>query len=174
MIDRRGLSTADVLDILQERNVICEMLGEGADVAIRGGLHGLVYYVHFYDPIDAGHSRFASFGLQVGKNLELRVPATEMLRICNDLNNEFRYCKFTFGGEDQQFATVTIDFDVAFDPKAEFVRQWERFERIFAVFAQRVMATGSLDNPALQIHNEAIQSQLGDPPDLPLAVRLFR
>ncbi len=174
MNEKTGLSAAEVMDILQERDVICEMLGEGPDVRIRGGLYGLVYYVHFYDPVDAGQSRFASFSLQVGKNLELRVTATEMLRICNDLNNECRYCKFAFGGEEQQFATVMIDFDVATDPRAEFLRQWQRFEKVFAIFAQRLIATSSMDGPATQIHNEAIHARWGDSPDPSLAARLYR
>jgi len=175
MRDSVGLSQGDVLDMLKERGVICELVGEGPDARIRGGINGLVYFVLFFEPLEAQPSRFASICLRSGRILDLSVIPSKLLAICNDLNNTYRFLKFSIGGDNPVHATVSIDFDLSMDPRGEFLTHWENFEKTLLIFLHHIVQSDAVDNGnATSLHDQAVRARHDPVPDLSLAAELFR
>jgi hypothetical protein len=170
-----ALTPDQVVNTLKARGLPCEALEQQGGAVIRGALDGIVYYVRFYKPVDEALTAFSSVSVQAGKNIGLTVLPNSLLNVCNDLNQQYRFCKFSMGGDEEKYVTVAMDFDVFADPVGEFLDKWEWFERLLPLFASQVVETGALSfGEAEQFHNRAIEARWGDTPDDPLAAQLYR
>jgi hypothetical protein len=169
------LTPDQVMVVLEARGLSCKALDEQGRAVIRGVLDGIVYHVNFYKPVDEANRAFSSISVQAGKNIGLKVLPNSLLNVCNDLNQQYRFCKFSMGGDEEKYVTVTMDFDVFVDPVSEFVEKWGWFERLLPLFAAQVVERGALSfGEAEQLHDRAVEAQWGDAPDEPLAAQLYR
>lgn len=166
-MSRMDALTADqIVSTLGARGRQCEALEHAGGKVIRGAIEGIVYYVRLYKPVDDTRTAFSSVGLEAGKNLGLSVLPYSLLNICNDLNQQYRFCKFAMGGDKEKYVTVAMDFDVFADPVREFVEKWEWFEKLIPLFASQVIENKALSfGEAEELHNRAIEARWGDAPD---------
>lgn len=142
---------------------------------VRGALDGIVYYVRLYKPVNEARTAFSSLNIQAGKNIGLTVLPNSLLNVCNDLNQRYRFCKFSMGGDEEKYVIIAMDFDVFADPVSEFLEKWEWFERLLPIFASQVVESGALSfGEAEQFHDRATEARWGDSPDDALAVQLYR
>jgi hypothetical protein len=170
-----ALTPDDIVSTLAARGIPCEVLEVSPEAVVRGGIDGIVYYVRFYKPVDEARTAFSSISIQAGKNIGLTVLPNSLLNVCNDLNQQYRFCKFSMGGDEEKYVTVAMDFDVFVDPVSEFLEKWEWFERLLPLFVSRVVESGALSfGEAEQLHDRAIEARWGDTPDDPLAAQLYR
>lgn len=170
-----ALTPDHVASILGGRGLPCETLDQQGGAVIRGALDGIVYYVRFYKPVDEARTAFSSISFQAGRNIGLRVLPNSLLNICNDLNQQYRFCKFSMGGDEEKYVTVTMDFDVFTDPVEEFLEKWGWFESLMPLFSSRVVESRALElGEAAELHDRAIEAQWGDVCDYPLAAKLYR
>lgn len=166
-----ALTPDHVASILGGRGLPCETLDQQGGAVIRGALDGIVYYVRFYKPVDEARTAFSSISFQAGRNIGLRVLPNSLLNICNDLNQQYRFCKFSMGGDEEKYVTVTMDFDVFTDPVEEFLEKWGWFESLMPLFSSRVVESRALElGEAAELHDRAIEAQWGDVCDYPLAI----
>lgn len=170
-----ALTLDEIVSTLGARGLQCEALEQSGGTAVRGTLDGIVFYVRLYKPVDDAGTAFSSVSIEAGKNIGLSVIPYSLLNICNDLNQQYRFCKFSMGGDKEKYVTVAIDFDVFADPVRELLEKWEWLEKLLPLFASRVLESKALSlGEAEELHNRAIETRWGDAPNDPLAARLYR
>lgn len=175
MIRLDALTPVQIVTTLEARGLKCEALEQSGGAVVRGTLDGIVYYVRFYEPVHEARTAFSSISIQAGKTIGLRVVPNSLLNVCNDLNQQYRFCKFSIGGDEEKYVTVSMDFDVLADPVPDFLKKWEWFERLLPLFASRVVESGALAfGEAEDLHDRAIEAQWGEARDHVLAARLYR
>lgn len=175
MSKKDALTPDQIVSALGERGLPCEALEQSGGEVVRGVLDGIVYYVRFYKAVDEARTAFSSISIQAGKNIGLSVLPNSLLNVCNDLNQQYRFCKFLMGGDEEKYVTVAMDFDVFVDPVSEFLEKWEWFEQLLPLFASRVVESRALElGEAAELHNRAVEARWGDIRDYPLAATLYR
>jgi hypothetical protein len=170
-----ALTPDQIVTTLAARGIPCEVLGQSGGEVIRGVLDGIVYYVRFYKPVDEARTAFSSISIQAGKNIGLSVLPNSLLNVCNDLNQQYRFCKFSMGGDEEKYVTVAMDFDVFSEPVEGFIEKWEWFENLLPLFSSRVVESRALVlGEVAELHDRAIEAQWGEVRDYPLAAKLYR